>query len=179
MLLDDELYTFWTRFRPDVRVLVISDSCHSGTVIKKLAADAAVAAESPRADKPRFLPLAVAATAYLHDRAFYEALGRNVKGEMRGTMSMEEVASRPLNAPVHCAVRLLSGCQDNQLSRDGLVNGRFTGELLRAWDQGRFSGDYRSFHARIVSRMPASQTPNYWLIGQPSAAFDAQVPFSI
>lgn len=33
-LLDDELYDAWTRFRPGVRILVLSDSCHSGTVMR-------------------------------------------------------------------------------------------------------------------------------------------------
>ena len=31
-LLDDELYDLWCRFAPGVRILMISDSCHSGTV---------------------------------------------------------------------------------------------------------------------------------------------------
>jgi hypothetical protein len=34
-LLDDELYGAWMKFGPGVRILVFSDSCHSGTVIKR------------------------------------------------------------------------------------------------------------------------------------------------
>lgn len=33
-LLDDELYRAWMKFRAGVRILVFSDSCHSGTVLK-------------------------------------------------------------------------------------------------------------------------------------------------
>jgi hypothetical protein len=32
--LDDELFELWIKFQPGVRILVFSDSCHSGTVLK-------------------------------------------------------------------------------------------------------------------------------------------------
>jgi hypothetical protein len=35
-LIDNELYALWGRFQPGVRVMVISDSCHSGTVTREL-----------------------------------------------------------------------------------------------------------------------------------------------
>ena len=34
MLLDDELYSLWAQFESGVRICVLSDSCHSGTVAK-------------------------------------------------------------------------------------------------------------------------------------------------
>jgi hypothetical protein len=33
-IIDDELYELWGRFQPGVRILMISDSCHSGTVAR-------------------------------------------------------------------------------------------------------------------------------------------------
>lgn len=35
-LIDDELYALWGLFEPDVRIVVISDSCHSGTVTREI-----------------------------------------------------------------------------------------------------------------------------------------------
>ena len=38
-LVDDELYAAWSLFRPSVRVLVLSDSCHGGTMTKAMLLD--------------------------------------------------------------------------------------------------------------------------------------------
>jgi hypothetical protein len=35
-LVDDELYALWRAFQPGVRILVLSDSCHSGTATREL-----------------------------------------------------------------------------------------------------------------------------------------------
>ena len=31
-IVDDELYELWGKFKPGVRIVVLSDSCHSGSV---------------------------------------------------------------------------------------------------------------------------------------------------
>jgi metacaspase-1 len=80
---------------------------------------------------------------------------------------------------VEASVLLISGCQDNQLSYDGPRNGRFTTELLATWRDGAFRGGYREFHRSILTRMPPDQSPNLYVVGVPSAAFEAQVPFTI
>ena len=77
------------------------------------------------------------------------------------------------------SILLISGCQDNQLSADGEVNGLFTGELLRVWKHGAFKGSYPDFHRAILRRMPPDQTPNYFRAGRPAAAFERQRPFTV
>ncbi len=45
-------------------------------------------------------------------------------------------------AEAKASILLISGCQDNQLSADGEVNGLFTGELLRGGPRTGTSGHY-------------------------------------
>ena len=67
--------------------------------------------------------------------------------------------------PIQCGLVLISGCQDNQTSSDGAVNGLFTETLLKVWDSGNFQGTIPQLHRAIVALMPADQTPNYDLVG--------------
>jgi metacaspase-1 len=83
------------------------------------------------------------------------------------------------DADVRASVLLISGCQDNQTSADGDRNGLFTQRLREVWNDGRFDGDYVTFHRSIVLRMPAWQSPNRTMVGAPNAAFEHEHPFTL
>jgi hypothetical protein len=177
-LLDDELHRLWAAFAPGVRILVLSDSCHSGTAVRAslahLATDASRAALAPYGlDGPvvyRFMPDEVALRTYRRNAGFYDALQPERTPGSQGTHRQ---------ARVQATVRLMSGCQDNQLSADGTFNGLFTGMVLRVWSNGRFEGDYAAFHRAIVKRMPPTQTPNHFVIGAHNPTYASQAPFTI
>jgi hypothetical protein len=115
----------------------------------------------------REMPPEISLRTYEQNRAFYEALQSKTPGQA--------VSRRELRT----SVRMISGCQDNQLSADGTFNGLFTARLKRVWNGGKFRGNYASFHASIVELMPPVQTPNHYVIGPAAPAFDAQKPFQI
>ena len=172
-LIDDELYDLWADFKEEVRILVLSDSCHSGTVVKAAMAShfnnemfARAMAISPDSLKPQYraMPNEFALRTYRQNRSFYDKL-------------MAALPEKP--RPIKAAVRLISGCQDNQYSLDGPFNGLFTGTLLRVWGEGRFNGNYSRFHKTIQSNMPSTQSPNHYLIGNPNPVYDSQKPFTI
>lgn len=171
MLVDDELYHLWGQFRDDVRVLVVSDSCHSGTNIRVLAPGVTVA--EPNEPANRLLDPGLASRTLRSNRPFYNQLQRQTLAMNDGRLVRE------LAHPLRCSVLLLSGCQDNQVSLDGVINGRFTQELLRVWAEGTFAGHYGLFHKTIRRGMPATQSPNFYTAGRPNPAFLGQRPFSI
>lgn len=173
MLIDDELYELWSTFADDVRIVMISDSCHSGTVSRARRTVQPAAADGAPAVRTRLLPLALATKTFRNHRDFYMALGRGQRAPD------ERVLTRELDMPLRGPVLLVAGCQDNQESQDGVGNGRFTQELLRVWDEGRYRGDWTTLVRRIVAGMPPSQTPRLTLIGRNPELLAAAPPFSI
>ena len=170
-LIDDELLQLWSGFAAGVRVLVFSDSCHSGTVTRAARGDLNLdaAAAELRAfgiDRPvfRFMPPEVAIRTYMANKDMYDRVGDRVPADQGGPAA---------------TVRLISGCLDEQTSADGPFNGLFTGTLLKVWNAGPFSGNYAAFHDAIVARMPRSQQPNHDVIGPADPAYDRQRPFTI
>ncbi|OYU27771.1 MAG: peptidase C14 [Burkholderiales bacterium PBB2] len=185
-LIDDELYFELSRFASGVRILVLSDSCHSGSVTRAFPAP-----PPPPDQRPKLMPEEVANRVYREHQAFYDKLQDDV---------MKAAAKAAAAAPVdpdaalalvgaaaqasklvgsfRPAVVLISGCQDNQTSMDGPHNGAFTGQLLKVWNNGAFSGNYSAFHGRIRAGLPPSQSPNLFVLG-PAAGLLAQKPFTV
>jgi len=173
MLIDDELANLWAQFQSGVRIFLLSDSCHSGTVAKMVVYQDLCRSKSvqglyrsTRGQDATFraAPLDIVTRNFEDNRAMYET-SQWVSGGDRASISASLV--------------LISGCQDNQLSADGARNGLFTQTLLDVWNRGAFSGNYVQFHREIVSRMPGTQTPNFDRSGVPDTTFEAQKPFTI
>jgi hypothetical protein len=158
-LVDDELYDLWGAFKPGVRILVLSDSCHSGTVTR------AVPDFISGGPRPRAMPRSVGEKVEKAHNALYRSIQKAHPGSEK--------------SKVRASVLLISGCMDNQFSMDGEKNGAFTGTLKKVWAGGRFSGTYRKFRDKIVSFMDATQTPNYYFVGAPNPEFESQKPFTI
>jgi len=169
-LVDDELYALWGAFDSGVRLFVLSDSCHSGSVTRDLF-DAAVPliAEKGMVDteKPRTkeLPRDVQDATYRANEDLYKQV-----------QSSHESGEK---VDVGASVILISGCQDNQLSLDGDRNGLFTQTLLGVWDGGKWEGGHRMFWKAIGAKMPPTQSPNFFRTGSRSTEFRRQTPLTI
>lgn len=182
-LIDDELYFELGQFAAGVRILVLSDSCHSGTVTR------ARPEPPPPGTRAKLMPPDVGLRVYEQHRDFYDRLQADVakaagKASLEdpdavlATLSLQSGRIQSIARRLRAAVVLISGCQDNQVALDGDHNGAFTGQLRRVWNSGKFSGNHVQFHAQIVAAMPASQTPNLFVLGS-AARFVAQTPFRV
>lgn len=115
LLLDDELDQIFSRKRYGSGFLMLSDSCHSGSVTR-VVADRAIG-------KPRFLPPTM--------------LGRGIVAET------QELSVRAAT-PAPNKVSLISGCGDAEYSYDATFNNRpngaFTRVAIDAWRSGMTLG---------------------------------------
>ncbi|WP_324750583.1 caspase family protein [Sphingomonas sp. LY54] len=163
MVIDDELYRMYGLFKPGVRISIISDSCHSGSV-NKLREQ-----EGTTEDIGEFV-----------SRLADIDLTRSVFEKHASTYLPLQIASAGASAaPIPAGVILLSGCKDTQVSLDGTKNGLFTEKLKKVWKNGAFKGGYGKFHQQIAAQMPMSQSPQVSKVGTVDAAFVNQKPFAV
>lgn len=156
-LVDDELAALYAKFKAGVRILVLSDSCHSGTVTRRIE-------RMPRG-RVRLLPPAQAKAVYEKNKKLYDG----IQDRLSGSEEQE----------IKATVLLISGCQDRQLSRDGDLNGAFTGTLKTVWNDGAFQGGYRFFRDSIAAKMAEDQIPNYFVTGASNKDFENEQPFTV
>ena len=153
VLLDDELHGLFLQRHPGVRIVLISDSCHSGSVTRGDESDL-----DPGLPRARFLPPAVwmkgvppASTA------------RPAKLRSGFTRSGGDL--------------LLSGCTDTQFSWDtsfnGRPNGAFTFYALKALAKLPADASYDAWHKKISpSYLPSTQLPqNPQIFGSRTARY--------
>jgi hypothetical protein len=180
-LSDDCLRCLWGRFADGTRVVVVSDSCNSGTVIRH-DHEGRQAPPSPRGRVMRGGPAGGGDEGMRGARAAgrtSEPAARNGGLARRGPspgVHQARDGGRTPELPV--AVLLLSACQDGEAAQ-GFDQGVFTRNLVAVWNRGRFEGTYLDFHAAIAMQAGSCPRPGYTLLGKDFHALQMQKPFTV
>jgi len=144
---DDDLFDLFSAKQPGVKILMISDSCHSGTVAKfaPITTPPTIKGQKAPQRKVRFLPPSV----FLSKR---EVAKLGVRRAMRAS-----------NPPGRYAALLLAGCQDTEYSYDAYFNGRPNGAFsfvaLQALAPLTAKSTYKDWYKAIRKMLPSQQYP--------------------
>lgn len=137
-LLDDDLHRIFCTKRASVRLYVIADCCHSGSVIRY-----ATTGGTPM--KARFLPPDVFA-----------------RGNQRFERAIDRAARAPARTKRSYPALLFSGCQDSEFSYDAAFanrpNGVFTRTAIDVLQDSRITSP-RVFHEAVRKRLPSKSFP--------------------
>lgn len=146
-LTDDELFDLYDAKVKGVKLVVISDSCHSGSVAKfaPIVTPATVRGANPPRRLVRFLP----PQTFLSTRAAAKLGARR--------------AARSSSPPGRYASLLLAGCQDTEYSYDavfqGRPNGAFSFVALSVLKSLPAKATYAAWYKAIRKVLPSQQYP--------------------
>ena len=183
-LLDDELFEAFKKFKDGTRLLVISDSCHSGSVTRAVPgiSDSKIARQAKEADFfSKNIEVYMQANG-LRSKEVPEALASRINEKNAAVYSslQDQFKRVRKKSGLGASVKLFAACQDNQITFDGDENGRFTEAIKKIilgkeWQQldnsQRFIDALRAEYA--------FPTPNYFQYGRTDLAFDHNFPLLI
>lgn len=152
VLIDDELHQIFLQRKSGVRVILISDSCHSGTVLRNAPAD-------PDADAPRvrFLPMG----AWLPE----DRLPRGASGRPLTSLPITVTSSPWAGVITPGGDLLMAGCEEgpNKFSYDARFNNRpngaFTYYALKTLRTLPATATYADWHTAIRRYLPSANYP--------------------
>lgn len=150
-LLDDHLCGYWRLFKAGVRIVVVSESCYSGGMMRTV-------------DEDEFLLAALPGQRRMRGEPYW------VEADIKKTLGPSAV--EPLRDPggVRATVLMLTASSETQPAQGGL----FTDCLLEVWAGGGFSGSYRELYEAVkrrVMRIKSDQEPQILMLGAPDPDF--------
>lgn len=183
-LLDDELYEAFKKFKPGVRILVISDSCHSGSVTREVTARS-TSAEASLAQQENEFTTKLAdflRESDLRSKEVPTDLARRINSRQADLYStlQDKYKKNSKTEDIGASVRLFAACQDNQITFDGKDNGRFTSVIKDII----YSGEWQELTStqQFIERLRkayAFPTPNFYSYGADNLDFDYNFPLMI
>jgi metacaspase-1 len=165
MLLDDEAQVCWSKFKPGVRVVIVSDCCYSGALLDHYVYGQSV--HPPADNRSRFVS-SNEASRIIHD---------NQECYLNVLRSLPDI--KPLQ--IQASVLQLTACRKNELALeyDYYEHGVFTYTLLEVWKNCHFT-NYHNFLMVIAATIRrTTQHPDVITEGMGNLIFQYQKPFEI
>jgi subtilisin family serine protease len=177
-LIDDELFEAFSAFKAGVRILMFSDSCHSGTVARFVPGDSKELAEQMKREQE-------IEDTYTRQGYHSRLVPKEIQPQINAAQDkvLKPVKEKPpvFKKNIDAAVMLFAACQDSESARELGENGVFTATIKKIIKSGLFSdiNNYKDLYKKIKAVIPKVQSPNLFVYGKTASAFNTGFPFSI
>ncbi len=141
-LIDDELNEAFAKFAEGVNILVISDSCHSGTTTRTSNFSRYSNRESRNI---RYTPISTVKKIL----------------ELNGELTQRKRSMADPSITIDASVLLLGACQDHEFAGEDNGEGLFTRSLKTVY-QNNYNLSYKELMDQIKAYMPHDQNPNIY-----------------
>lgn len=141
MFLDDEQRELYAEFAKGVKIVVLSDSCHSGSATRSGKSRPPEELRDCEHGERRAMEERTAVAVYLGRKKDYDQIQRGLKNP-----PPDLKASRVL----------FSACQDYEHAMGYNDGGVFTVALIKVWDGGKFYGSYGDLAREIRDELQAN-----------------------
>jgi hypothetical protein len=169
-LIDDELYSVFNKLNETVKVIFISDSCHSGTAFKDI--------EDQQIDKffqtSKHTEVAEEYKRLLNKdmeewKSDTTSIGKDFWRYRQEKLKVE-------NRDLKCDFISISACDDNETALAGTIHSLFTESFLEVFNNKRFM-NYTEFFNIVKNRVIPRQNPQLTLSKNP--IFNSLYPFDV
>ena len=167
-LRDDRLHELLAEFQEGVRILVVSDSCYSGSIVTF----------NKHGRIEPIHPDRLAVLGENRERTRVDGLLADSRCQPPAEIEKLRLRLSRSRAKIRASVLLIASCTEIEEARDGL----FSSKLKQIWAGGAFQETYVELISRLhglVSNENSSQHPGWTCLGAFDPAFLRQRPFTI
>jgi len=168
-LVDDEIFTLLAPY-PGVRIVVLADSCHSGTSVKNIVFTETTSKDLVEESKEMPRRSFVVGSKEVPPGVVRESIQRNRDYFKK----IQKTFPDGKNADMLSEVLLIAACQDNQVTFEGPKYGIFTGHVINVWNNGNFANYIDFFKLLNAVCATSRRTPRYFIPPGCNTVFDAK-----